>query len=93
MDALPPVLQSLLAPFVDPASRTVWFAWVPFVLVALGVGWQRTGRLSLSQVFPRSVWGHASSRLDLQLLMARQLLQAAGLVVVVGSGAGRRGGG
>ncbi len=63
----------LAAPFTDPLSRTWWGALVPTVLVAAAYHARRSaagglrGRLSL-------VLRHPSTRLDLQLLLGRQLL-------------------
>jgi Fe(3+) dicitrate transport protein len=72
------LLDALAEPFVDPASRTVWFAWVAFVVVAVVVEGRRSGRWSLASAFPAHLWRHRSTGLDLQLLVARQLLRALG---------------
>jgi len=88
VDRLSPLVEALIEPFVDPASRTVWFAWLLPVVLAVAVRWRATGRWSLSSLFGRDAWGHRSTVLDLQLLLGRQLLQAAGLSVAVASAHG-----
>jgi len=84
MRSLPPPLPSLVEPFVDPASRTVWFAWIAFVAVACVMAWRVRGRVGLGDIFPRASWASRSTLLDLQLLAGRQLLAAVGLTVGVG---------
>ncbi len=83
MEAGRQLLGVLAEPFVDPASRTVWFAWVAFVVVAVVWEGRRSGRWSLASAFPASSWWHKSTGLDLQLLLARQLLRALGLSFVL----------
>ncbi|MEN0065278.1 MAG: TonB-dependent receptor [Myxococcota bacterium] len=76
----------LLDPFVDPASRTYWAS----LLVAGGIA----GLLWL--VSRRRFFGpslgdtlrHPSSLLDVQLLVARQLLRGLGALPVIGAGFG-----
>lgn len=61
------MLEHLLTPWSNPASRTWWVSLLPFALVALP--WllrSPAGTL-------RSYW-HSSCALDLQLMLARQLL-------------------
>ncbi|MCB9781214.1 MAG: TonB-dependent receptor [Alphaproteobacteria bacterium] len=73
-DAAPTVLDALLGPFLDPASRTWWPTLLCFVGVALAVAWKRG---TLRNVVPGAlaVLRHPSSRLDLQLLAGRQLVR------------------
>lgn len=78
------LLGALAEPFLDPASRTVWFAWVLFVVVAVAVEGRRSGRWSLASAFPAAIWRHRSTALDVQLLVARQLLRVLGFGAVVG---------
>ncbi len=64
-------MSDLLAPFLDPASRTWWVA----LLAAAAIGWLVqvwTGRSE------RSAWLSRSSALDMQLLLGRQALRALG---------------
>ncbi|MEZ4320148.1 MAG: sterol desaturase family protein [Myxococcota bacterium] len=74
MEALLALLDALLDPFVDPGSRT----FVPLLLGSLVVvgglamAGSRGARATLSAFATRS------SRLDVQLLLARQLLRALG---------------
>ncbi|MCP4809688.1 MAG: TonB-dependent receptor [Proteobacteria bacterium] len=63
-DGLVRVAESLLAPLVDPASRTFWPGLLAFAVVALLIG-RKSLLASLT---------HRSSRLDLQLYIGRQLL-------------------
>lgn len=72
----------LAAPFVDPASRTFWAWWLPFLVIALGV----TGRGFVDAVL-RPLW-HRSSWLDVQLLVGRQLLRALGVLPAFGAAFG-----
>jgi Fe(3+) dicitrate transport protein len=82
---------ALLEPLVDPASRTYW----PLLLLAAGVAcalhlWHsrlQTGslRAKLWTAIGGPLWRHRSCVLDLQLLLARQLLGLLGLIPVLGS--------
>jgi len=78
--------MELLAPFVDPGSRTAWFALLAFVVV--GGGWHRWHHGSFGGVLhtlvPKGVWAHRSTHLDIQLLLARQLLGILGFGVAAG---------
>ncbi len=86
---LPVVLQELLAPFTDPGSRTAWFALLSFV--AVGAAWHRWQRGAWAGVrealLPRRALSHPSTGLDVQLLLARQLLGVLGFGVAVSSSA------
>lgn len=89
LSGLPAVLLELIAPFVDPGSRTAWFALLSFLVV--GGAWHRWHRGTWAglreTLIPTRVLVHASSRLDVQLLLARQLLGALGFGVAVGTSA------
>ncbi len=70
MPPLDPLVGYLVAPLVDPTSRTWWGGLVLFALVALVAarpGWPRRVLVVLR---------HPSSLLDLQLLIGGQLLRA-----------------
>ncbi|MFT4627590.1 MAG: Fe(3+) dicitrate transport protein, partial [Myxococcota bacterium] len=68
-------LGALLTPFVDPASRTWWGALL--VAAVIGAVVQRwRGEPLLAGAWAR--WTSPSSRLDVQLLVGRQLLRALG---------------
>ncbi len=74
--ALPPALLSLwtalIAPFTDPASRTWWGALLASAAVAAVYGlWKRPG---WTWAGARALLRHPSTRLDVQLLLGRQLL-------------------
>lgn len=69
--------RALLDPFLDPASRTWWPALVSGAVVAWALG-----GLGLAR------WTTASGRVDLQLLVVRQLLGALGWAPRLGSAAG-----
>jgi sterol desaturase/sphingolipid hydroxylase (fatty acid hydroxylase superfamily) len=67
------ILPELVAPFVDPLSRTHWFGLLLFALVGL-IYLSRQKKLTGSF---RRIWvalRHPSSLLDIQLLFGRQLL-------------------
>jgi Fe(3+) dicitrate transport protein len=64
---------TLLQPFVDPASRTWWFALVVAVAVAAAVQRPREAGL-IEAILPARVYGHRSNSLDVQLLLGRQFL-------------------
>ena len=78
------VWWDLLAPLLDPTSRTFWPGLLVAVLLGAWVvrhhrhkegprdrreGWVRA-------IFAPHLWTHRSSKLDLQLLLARQLLKS-----------------
>jgi Fe(3+) dicitrate transport protein len=74
----------LLAPLLDPSTRTFWPGLLVTVLIG---GWlvrRSPNHLNSSNrkeslfraIFAPQLWGHRSSRLDLQLLLARQLLKS-----------------
>ncbi|MGC6509874.1 MAG: TonB-dependent receptor domain-containing protein [Myxococcota bacterium] len=66
-------ISVLWAPFADPLSRTHWSGLLIFAVVALAIG-LRT--MPFKTILMR-VWetiNHPSSRLDIQLLLGRQLL-------------------
>ena len=75
---------ALLVPLVNPGSRT----FVPFLVLAMLIacvfhrvkghegGWRAALGVGL--------WRHASSILDAQLFVARQLLRVLGIVPVIG---------
>ena len=70
--ALPPLLEALLAPFLDPGSRTFWGGLAASAVIALLVwGTRRPPGWSLAAAWQglRS----PSAQLDVQLLLARQL--------------------
>lgn len=67
-----PLLDALLAPFLDPLSRTWWGALALTGLVA-GVHFRRQGSGALRARL-RAVLRHKSTRLDVQLYLGRQLL-------------------
>ncbi|MCB9680062.1 MAG: TonB-dependent receptor [Alphaproteobacteria bacterium] len=77
---------ALLAPLTDPASRTFVLSLglgavvAASVLRARGVAWRDLGRA----VVPAALWTHRSTRLDLQLLLARRLIGVLGAVPAVG---------
>lgn len=87
-DGLPTVVDALLAPFVDPASRTflpalgasAMVAWAFLALTRGTVGWRDV-------VSPAS-WKHPSTVLDLQLLLVRPLLGVLGAGLQFGGAAG-----
>lgn len=83
-----PLVDALLGPFLDPGSRTFWGGWVSFALVALGLAARRGGGWAerVDAVFPRAAWRHPSTRLDLQLLLGRQLLRVLGAVPALAGG-------
>jgi Fe(3+) dicitrate transport protein len=76
---LAPLWSSLHQPFTDPASRTFWVG----LLLSVGIA-GLFGGLSLSRAL--SLATHRSSLLDAQLLVARQLLGAVGLLPAFGGG-------
>lgn len=83
MISLPPVLDAIAAPFLDPGSRTS----VGALLAAGIVGSVVLARRGGPRAAWRGLWGglwHRSSRLDVQLVLARQLLVALGLFPAVG---------
>jgi len=73
---LPPVVQFVLQPFLDPGSRTWWLALIVAVVVAGIFHLVKRGNLAglPAAVFPREVYGHRSNLLDVQLVLGRQLL-------------------
>jgi len=73
---LGPLTASLLAPFVDPASRTWWVALIAAMgVAALFQPRARDGLAGLRQaILPSAVYGHRSNILDVQLVLGRQLL-------------------
>ena len=82
---MPELINSFLAPFGDPASRTWWGSLVAtFAVVWLWqkiqdekfVGWSRLGE----------ILRHPSSMLDLQLLLGRQLIRLLVVTPTVASG-------
>jgi Fe(3+) dicitrate transport protein len=79
------VLRELMGPFLDPGSRTAWFALLGFAGVAAGVHLWRGGswRGLREAVFPAKVWTHASTMLDVQLLIARRLIGLLGFGLAV----------
>lgn len=77
------VWQALVQPFTDPASRTWWVGLVVAALIALGWSLAR-GRLDLRGALRALV--QPSSRLDVQLLLGRQLLRALGALPALGGG-------
>lgn len=70
---LEPLVSLLLAPFTDAGSRTFW----PGLLLTAAVGaWLARGRgWGSSWRALRALAAHPSTRLDVQLLLARQLLR------------------
>jgi Fe(3+) dicitrate transport protein len=87
-----PLVHELLGPFLDPGSRTFW----PGLVAAAGIAavlaaWSARSdpraalRSAWRAAFPVRLLLHRSSRLDVQLLLARQLLAALGLLPVVAS--------
>ncbi len=72
----------LLDPFVDPGSRTYWASLGVTAAIAVGFAAARgSGGRSL-----RDAIRHPSAWLDVQLLVARQLLRGLGLLPVIGAG-------
>lgn len=67
-----PLLDALLAPFLDPLSRTWWPALLASGAIALGWWAWRRPRWTLAGA--RRVLTHPSTALDVQLLLGRQLL-------------------
>jgi Fe(3+) dicitrate transport protein len=65
-DALALVGEALVEPLLDPASRT----WAPALLASLVIAVLLGGPSALRLV----TWTHPSSRVDLQVLLVRQLL-------------------
>lgn len=75
--AAAPLVDALARPFTDPLSRTWW----PGLVVAAVVGvfmWWRSGKLGSATAQLRAMWT-PSTRLDVQLYLARQLLTVLGL--------------
>lgn len=71
------VLGAVLDPILDPASRTWW----PALLTAAAMAaWLGRGDLLAGMRRELGRWTHPSSRLDLQLLLGRQLLRLAGVL-------------
>lgn len=74
-------MHEFLAPFLDPASRTNGVALLVAVVVAGGLAWRaKISARELARPFLTR-----STALDVQLLIARQLLRAVGLVPAVAS--------
>ena len=75
---------NLLVPLVDPGSRT----FVPFLIVAVLIAWahHRVTRKpgGWRTALGVDLWRHASSVLDAQLFLARQLFRVMGIVPVIG---------
>jgi len=69
------LLDAIIGPFVDPLSRTWWPGLMLTGLVA-GLVWWRRRPPNWSWQAVREALVHPSSRLDVQLLLARQLTQA-----------------
>lgn len=75
------LVEALLMPFVDPASRTHWLGLLVAVCIALVVH----GRLGGPG--GGGLWAalrHRSTGLDIQLLIGRQLLRALGILPTLG---------
>jgi Fe(3+) dicitrate transport protein len=67
--------ETLLQPFLHPGSRTFWGALAGSLVIALVVEGRRRGLVAAVRAGTSwSLWGHRSSRLDVQLLAARQAL-------------------
>ena len=66
----------LVAPFFDPASRTFWPGLVVFVVVSFLVHRSNGTSYRLRDVLGVSLWTHRSSKLDAQLYLSRQFLEA-----------------
>jgi Fe(3+) dicitrate transport protein len=84
MPGLGPVADALAAPFLDPGSRTWWVALVLAAGVAVAV--QGGARAAWT-----ATWGGLwtrSGRLDVELLVSRQLLRALGALPAGGAGLG-----
>lgn len=64
----------LLSPLLDPASRTWWPSLL--LALALALGLRAAGRARFTGAGALAVLRHPSTRLDLQLLLGRQLLRA-----------------
>ena len=75
MPALSQVAAALAEPFTDPASRTFWGGLLVAAVVASWFS-RADVRGGLRREWAR--WRSPSSRLDIQLLAARQLLRLAG---------------
>jgi sterol desaturase/sphingolipid hydroxylase (fatty acid hydroxylase superfamily) len=71
--------EALLAPILDPASRTWWPSLITAAALAVIVQRRRGASVHL-----RGAWS-GSSQVDLQLLLARQLLAAAGAIPTLAS--------
>ncbi len=69
-DGLVRLFDAFGAPFLDPAQRTWW----PGLLLAAGLAWVWP-RASYPNQRWHDILRHPSARLDVQLLLARQLLQ------------------
>jgi Fe(3+) dicitrate transport protein len=76
------VFQLLAEPFSDPGERTWWPGLVLAVVVGFGVSMARLGWKQGVQEH-LSAWIHPSSRLDLQLLLSRQLLRGLGVLPAI----------
>ncbi|MCA9494383.1 MAG: sterol desaturase family protein [Myxococcales bacterium] len=78
-EALRSLLVTLAEPWVDPASRT----FAPWLVLAMAIAaahhLARGGRPAdlVGAVLPARLWTHASTRVDAQLLVVRQLLGVA----------------
>ena len=71
---LPNLLEALLQPFVDPASRTWWGSLLAMIL--LTGAWLRLQREPfMGWAKLMDLFRHRSSRLDVQLLFGRQLIR------------------
>jgi Fe(3+) dicitrate transport protein len=77
--------QSLVAPLVDPSARTFWPGLLVFGLIAIWMAKGGGGFIArLQRGLGTHLWRTGSSRLDLQLLVARQLLRTMGALPRLG---------
>lgn len=86
------MLAPLSSYFSDPGQRVYWAYLVGALLLAVAVGLSRTeargARSLLGWLFPRSVWFHPSSFLDVKLMFAKAPIKAFVFVPVAGSSFG-----
>ena len=89
---MPTILERLLALLhmpTDPSERLYWGYLLVFVVLGAWA-WRRDGRGQrlLSFLFPKEVWTHRSTAVDVQLFVANRVLAPASLVLgVFGAGA------
>ncbi len=91
IEGLVRLVGALLSPFSGPSERTFWPFLGSAALISIGIELRRRHGRGIAALIHAALglglWAHRSSRLDLQLVLARVLMEFIGLLPKLGGGA------